>query len=183
MADIDVIKNCSPTLAGLKTANLFCCPYDSEEDLRLSLRRLNRSLSGKGLRILPLRMRGGKALIYVYRPDYLKRDLENREARSLLSCRGYTCDDQNKCIRLLMKKLSKQEDFPHEIGLFLGYPPEDVRGFIENHACNSKCVGCWKVYGDADAAQRTFNKYKKCTQAYRSFYERGKSLEALAVSV
>ena len=36
--------------------------------------------------------------------------------------------------------------FPHEIGLFLGYPFEDVMGFIENKGENYLCSGCWKVY-------------------------------------
>ena len=28
----------------------------------------------------------------------------------------------------------KIDEFPHDIGLFLGYPPEDVLGFITNKA-------------------------------------------------
>ena len=37
-------------------------------------------------------------------------------------------------------------DFPHEIGLLLGYPPEDVIGFIENRGQNPLYIGYWKVY-------------------------------------
>ena len=32
-------------------------------------------------------------------------------------------------------------EFPHEVGLFLGYPPEDVKGFIDHRANNFKCAG------------------------------------------
>ena len=39
--------------------------------------------------------------------------------------------------------------FPHEIGIFLGYPLADVAGFIRNKGRNCKCIGTWKVYGDA----------------------------------
>ena len=53
-----------------------------------------------------------------------------------------------------MQRLGQAAEFPHEIGLFLGYPPEDVQGFLENRLC--KCVGCWKVYGDEQAAQNGF---------------------------
>lgn len=45
-----------------------------------------------------------------------------------------------------MRRLQRFEAFPHEIGLFLSYPPEDVRGFIEHKGHESKCEGCWKVY-------------------------------------
>ncbi len=56
--------------------------------------------------------------------------------------------------------------FPHEIGLFLGYPSEDVLGFIRNRAGNSKMTGAWKVYGDKEKAERIFEKYRKCTRCY-----------------
>lgn len=57
-------------------------------------------------------------------------------------------------------KLQSAPDFPHEIGLFLGYPAEDVKGFIENKAACSKCSGCWKVYGDEQAARILFKNIK-----------------------
>lgn len=34
------------------------------------------------------------------------------------------------CIDHLKKRLFTHDGFPHEIGAFLGYPLEDVRGFI-----------------------------------------------------
>lgn len=66
-----------------------------------------------------------------------------------------------------MKRLGESDEFPHEIGLFLGYPVEDVKGFIENKASCAKCVGYWKVYGDEEKAQKLFNQYKKCTGVYK----------------
>ena len=38
-------------------------------------------------------------------------------------------------------------DFPHEIGVFLGYPLEDVVGFIRHRGKCFTCCGCWKSYG------------------------------------
>ena len=43
-------------------------------------------------------------------------------------------------------------EFPHEVGLFLSYPPEDVKGFIDHRANDFKCAGLWKVYGDEEKA-------------------------------
>ena len=182
MSDQMLIQHCAPTLAGLKTANLFSCPYNSDQELRAALHRLNRCLRGKGLRILPLRRRNGRALIYVYRPAFLQRDLARKDAGRLLRQHGY-CGGQNRCLLRLMQRLSEDREFPHEIGLFLGYPPEDVCGFIENKAGGCKCVGCWKVYGDEETAKQTFTRYQKCTEAYQLFWERGISLETLAVTV
>ncbi len=182
MSDTLLIQTCAPTLAGLKTGSLFSCPYDSEESLREALRRVNRLLCGKGLRVLPLRKRGGHALIYVYRPALLERDLHRSAACELLRERGYCCEDPAQCLRLLRHRLCEDADFPHEIGLFLGYPPEDVRGFIEDRrAC--KCIGCWKVYGDEEKARAAFDRFDRCTRVYCACHRKGVPLEALAVSV
>ena len=78
--------------------------------------------------------------------------------------------------------LAAGRDFPHEIGLFLSYPPEDVRGFVENHACNYKCAGLWKVYGDEHRAQRLFTRFKRCTDTYYRLWQAGATIEQLAVA-
>lgn len=80
-----------------------------------------------------------------------------------------------------MERLKESATFPHEIGLFLGYPPEDVSGFIENKPGSCKCVGHWKVYGNMAEAQRMFDQYKKCTDVYCRCWAAGESLERLTV--
>ena len=73
MSEEQVVRNCAPTLAGLKTGNLFACPYENREDLLDFLRSLNRRLGKKGVRAVPLRIRQDRALIYLYRPARLKK--------------------------------------------------------------------------------------------------------------
>ena len=178
-----LVRHCSPTLAGMKTANLFTCYFEDEVEMRENVRRLNKMLVKKGLRVLPLRFRDQRALIYVYRPSRLSRDLRQDTACCLLKERGYEAGAPERCIVQLMQRLESSEEFPHEIGLFLGYPPEDVWGFIENRAEGCKCAGFWKVYGDVTAAQKLFAKYKKCTDVYCAMFARGQSIERLTVAV
>jgi hypothetical protein len=64
--------------------------------------------------------------------------------------------------------------FPHEIGVFLGYPLQDVKGFIENNGRNSKYTGLWKVYGDKAASIRMFEKYRKCFSVYSDLWRSGR---------
>ena len=179
MSEENLIRYCSPTLAGLKTGALFNCPYTNLTELRSGLRAWNLRLGAKGLRVVPMRWARGWALLYVYRPGCLARDLREGRASQILEEKGYCASCPGKCVSELMRRLREQEDFPHEIGLFLGYPPEDVEGFMENRAC--KCVGCWKVYGDVETAQKTFAKYKKCTNVYCRLYAQGRSVENLTV--
>ncbi len=53
MSEEAMVRNCAPTLAGIKTGNLFSYRYDSTEQMRESLRFWNRRLHDKGVRILP----------------------------------------------------------------------------------------------------------------------------------
>ena len=80
-------------------------------------------------------------------------------------------------------KGGKSGEFPHEVGLFLSYPPEDVKGFIDHRANNFKCAGLWKVYGDEEKARLLFAKYRKCTEIYCALWQSGSKLEQLAVAV
>lgn len=176
-----VVRHCSPTLAGLKTGSLFSCCYASEEEMRADVRLWNQMLVPKGLRVLPLRYQEGRALIYIYRPCRLDGDLADPMAAGLLTDRGYPCGNADQCIVRLIEKLKEQAEFPHEIGLFLGYPPVDVLGFIQNRAQRCKCVGDWKVYGDERKARKLFNQYRKCTAVYCDLLKKGKSVEQLTV--
>jgi len=183
MPDMALIRCCAPTLAGLKTGSLFSCRYESREALHGELCRLERILSPSGLRVLPLRYGNARALLYVFRPAALRRDLEDRGARELLDSSGYAGLNAEECLARLSRRLRVGGAFPHEIGLFLGYPPEDVRGFMENRAENYKLLGCWKVYGDEHRARQTFEKFKKCTDCYCRSHRAGMPLERLAVSL
>ena len=182
MSDLYLVRHCAPTLAGIKTGSLFTCPYGCREALFQSVRRMNQRLLHKGLRVVPLRCSENKALIYIYRPKRLATDLSDPAAAQILEQYGYDNSTCGRCVVRLVRRLREQEEFPHEIGLFLGYPPEDVCGFIENRACNCKCVGCWKVYGDEEAARRKFAQYKKCTRIYWDQWAKGKPVERLAVA-
>lgn len=175
-----LIRHCAPTLAGIKTGSVFNCKFSGAEELYACLESLNSLLIGKGLRVIPLRCRDGKALLYAYRPEALRRDLSREGAREILSRRGY--DEQpEQCLSELIRRLNRPGEFPHEIGLFLGYPAEDVLGFMEHREC--RCAGYWKVYGNEAAARRLFESYKKCTESYKAMYERGKRLDYLSVAM
>ena len=180
MSEALLVRHCSPTLAGLKTASMFSCPYASEAEMRDELRKLNRVLTEKGLCVIPLRYHNGKGLIYVYRPQQLKADLLDGSVCSMLKDRGYPCGDPVRCLNCLVRRVQDSKEVPHEIGFFLGYPPEDVAGFIEKKTPTA-CSGPWKVYGDANAAQQRFDRYKACTCAYCEALAQGKQLEHLIV--
>lgn len=182
MSEELVIAQCSPTLAGLKTASLFRCGLTDRADFLRSLHRLNLHLVPKGVRLIPVRLSTDSALVYMYRPQQLKSDLEGERAKRTLRGKGYPTGDANACLAELIRRIRTAEEFPHEIGLFLGYPPEDVEGFITQKARHAKYSGLWKVYGDVESAKRRFDMYKKCTRIYKEAFLRHNSFDRLVVS-
>ena len=183
MSEEILIRQGAPTLAGIKTGSLFPCPCEDREDLLADIRRLNRRLSPKGLCLLPIRFLAGQALLYLYRPAELRRDLQDTLASELLRQAGYEDESCARCVARLACRFRESGEFPHEVGLFLSYPPEDVKGFIAHRANDFKCAGLWKVYGDEEKACSLFTKYRKCTEIYCALWKSGSRLEQLAVAV
>ena len=88
--------------------------------------------------------------------------------------------DAVELIADLQSQMTGRCSFPHEIGFFLGYPYEDVIGFIDNEGENFLCSGCWKVYAKERDAQTCFCCYKNCTTMYQQLFDEGVSIECLA---
>ncbi len=176
-----LIRWCAPTMARLKTGSIFSCRFDSRDHMAGDLRELNKKLGQKGLRILPLKYQDGRALLYLYRPGLLQRDLKAPAARRLLSECGYPCSDACACLARLISRLQAGNGFPHEIGLFLGYPPADVDGFMHRRDSYKLC-GLWKVYDNVDQAVKQFEQYRRCTQILLRRYAQGCPLEELTIA-
>ena len=183
MSEEILIRQGAPTLAGIKTGSLFPCPCEDREALLSDIRQLNRRLSPKGLCLLPIRFLAGQALLYLYRPAELRRDLRDARVSELLRQAGYEDESCARCVARLACRFRESGEFPHEVGLFLSYPSEDVKGFIDHRANDFKCAGLWKVYGDEEKARSLFTKYRKCTEIYCALWQTGSKLEQLAVAV
>lgn len=174
-----LVNHCAPTLAGIKTANLFM--YSGDNALE-RLRYWNRMLSKFGIRLTILKQKDNRYLVYIYRVSFLSRVLSDEDIRKFLSKYGYSdCVSISKFVKLLSSRICEQE-FPHEIGIFLGYPLEDVKLFIENHGQNYKVSGVWKVYTNEEQSVKCFEQYKKCTHSFCELYLKGKNIAELCVA-
>ncbi len=178
-----LVDYCSPTLAGLKVGNVFSCRFDSSEDLRKFLKYWNAKLNSKGIFLSLLnRINDKKVNIYVYRKSKLELILADNAVREFLATNDYECFTVGYVLAKIGERLSG-DAFPHEIGVVLGYPLEDVKGFIENKGRNYKCLGCWKVYDNEKKAVKTFERFNHCKTVYKKHYHRGVDVTNLAVVV
>ena len=177
-----LVEQCAPVLAGIKPGSMF--PYTPSEEERLPelLRHWNGVLAPKGVAVTSIKRcrRIGGYLIYVYRPRQIEAILAEPAVAEFLEECGYRSGmSLPDTLRLLTRRLCVSPDFPHEVGVFLGYPLQDVLGFIEHKGADCLCSGCWKVYHEPQEARRTFRRYDDCTKAYRDLYRQGRSAEQL----
>ena len=123
-----------------------------------------------------------RLLVYVYRDNMLRKDLKAKDVSKFMKAYGYGNKSVNECIEHLKTRFSQCSCFPHEIGLFLGYPLGDVVGFIENGGKNSKCGGYWQVYCNEQEAKRQFADFSKCRNMYKRLFNEGKTVWQLTVA-
>ena len=84
MLESEIIAHCAPTLAGIKTANMFSYNAKKPQDLNREICEVNQKLNHKGVFVEILRTSDKRALIYVYRRKNLEADLKREGAENLL---------------------------------------------------------------------------------------------------
>lgn len=175
-----LIAHCAPTLANLKVSGLFNYTYDDGSAFIDMAYRWNQMLKSCGLALEVVKMTADKALVYCYRPEGLKRILDDREIKSFLNQFDYNYSDCRSALNHLIARLAEHDEFPHEIGIFLGYPLGDVRGFIANRGQNCTACRYWKVYENAEQTEVLFEQFNRCKREYLSRWLLGESLISLA---
>ena len=180
----DLASLCAPTLAGLKPASLFRYQPGAGQSGSAMAAAWHAALCDRGVavRVLKNCPRTGAVLVYVYRPAQMDTLLKNCDVLHFLQSEGYRPGTADALLTQLSQRLCCEGDFPHEVGIFLGYPLADVVGFIQNHGQNFTVCGHWKVYTDPAAAQQQFARYKKCETIYTRCYRRGTPIRRLTVA-
>ena len=168
-----LVFHCAPALAGIKPSSLVCCHRQHYPGLEGRLDALERQLAGSGIRLRPVRRWEGRVLVLAYRRQALEAHLAKAEVQAFLHRAGYPAGDAEQVLRHLEKRLAGSPTFPHEVGILLGYPPEDVEGFCRHRGRNCKLCGPWKVYGDPDRARELFGQYTRCRDTCCSLLGRG----------
>ncbi|ASS37903.1 DUF3793 family protein [Mogibacterium pumilum] len=181
MLEDKIIQFCAPTLARIKIGSMFGYTYASQEVFKEELCTINRTLNRRGVNVVVLQDNGRRALLYVFRPEMLKKRLTECCVMELMHDFGYQNCNMAKALHRLRNRISMCGSFPHEVGIFLGYPVDDVAGFINHCGNNCKVCGQWKVYGDVEYAKNLFAKYKRCERIYMKRFKQNGDIAKLTV--
>ena len=171
---------CSPTLAGIKPASLVSCSRAEHPDLPRQLQEYRQAFAARGIRFDILCACRGRFLLLVYHRERLAAHMAEGRVQRVLRSFGYPDGAPlETLLDGLRRRIAVQQDFPHEIGLFLGYPIEDVVGFIRHAGRGCKLCGYWKVYTDVEAAKRCFATFDACRDAFERALRAGKTVTQL----
>ena len=155
--------HCAPALAGIKAGNLISCSKEKYPNFPEMIKLYQDAMKQKGICFEILHECDRNYLLFMYRKNLLKSRLEMKEIRGLLVQIGYPpFGTLEEMIDYLKIRFEENQEFPHEVGVFLGYPPQDILGFWKNRGKNYKLCGHWKVYGDVEEARRMFQQFDKC---------------------
>ncbi|MBR0382733.1 MAG: DUF3793 family protein [Eubacterium sp.] len=151
--DTQLALQCAPVIAGHKVSNLLNLCGGSQA-------QLTEILSGTGISCLLLSVKKDRHTFLLYRRDLLEELIIQPGNRLYLKKAGLGGESLEEILDEIQTRyrdyISGRADFPHEIGVLLGYPVADVEGFVENRGKNYLCSGYWKVYDDLSEAKKRF---------------------------
>lgn len=171
-----IVLQCAPFLKRLKASSLISIG----ENLYAGLPEI---FDGMDISWKVLVRKKGKCLLLLYRAEELGEYVNQPEIRKFLEEFGYKGMSLKEMLNYLEKRVcgieERKNGFPHEIGAFLGYPAEDVEGFIKNNGKNYLFIGYWKVYHDPSGAVETFRAFDKARKYAVNEFLAGKSLQEI----
>ena len=154
--EVQLAMQCAPVLAGVKISNLLNIDKNELSTLAILLR-------GTEIKIQWLCAGGEKVTLLLYREEDLEIYLNQPACKAFLQKEGYLCNSAMCVLREFSRRYSAykehEAEFPHEMGILLGYPVEDIIGFIENEGRNFAYSGYWKVYKNVAEAMSLFKDY------------------------
>ncbi len=174
--DETVIHCSAPALCGIKPASLFS--MDGECFLRGKERfsQWRREFSKANRYFVPIKKSDGRILFFVFDKNLLQKVFMDKRNLNYLKKKGYAVEKGfSSILNELICRLRCDDDFPHEVGLFLGYPLCDVIGFELNRT-GFKYSGFWKVYGNLEEAERKMKLYKTCSEICMKWLNLGLSV-------
>ena len=150
-----VVTQCAPVLKGVKISNLITMKPGGWRKIRAYLKKSR-------IICIPLYADAEKEVLFLYRYEQLERHLKNREVREFLRSCGYESFEVASVLVRLRRRYQLyagiSKEFPHELGVLLGYPVGDVQGFIDNRGENSLTSRYWKVYQNPKEAEKIFKR-------------------------
>ena len=156
-----LIEVLGPVILGSKPAEILnLSSKDMNKESKLNdIKSFFSNCSKLSYKIINIRD-GGIRLVFINK-DALSITLNNKKCLNFLKFIGYPSNyDLDEYLNILIDKLNS-DNFPHEIGIFLGYPLKDVVGFMGYGKNELVEVKNWRIYGDKEISYEVYNNFMR----------------------
>lgn len=172
----NIALQCSLVLSGIKPSNLLIYSNHCEGCI-------SEELKNTGAEHMKLYTGKNDSVSIIFNREKLEKALLDEENREFIKQYGYEDFSVNSVIEKLAGRYTEfkegRAEFPHEMGIVLGYPLEDVSGFIENNGKNYLYSGYWKVYKNAEEKIQLFKIYKDIKKYFVEQIENGRQIHQI----
>lgn len=160
--EIQMAFQCAPLIAGLKLSNLLMIGNEDLQKVKNIMQRTR--LSYYIVAVTP-----EKTAVLLFDRKLLEQYLHRNDVWGIFQKMGYQDSVMGRILydfrERYQKYLAGEREFPHEMGLLLGYPVEDVEGYILNDGENCLYTGYWKVYENLSQKLCLFHEFEKARDA------------------
>lgn len=174
--EIQLALQCAPLITGLKASNLLIVSVENEKWVR--------KIIGKSdISYYKMLQTEKKVTFLLFKRKQLEEFLYRKEIQQFFQQEGYRVFQFGQILKTFQMRyatyMKKRGVFPHEMGLLLGYPLEDVRGFMENEGKYFLYAGYWKVYENMTEKMRLFRKFEVAKETLISLIYNGVRMEEI----
>mgnify|MGYP000517846526 CR=1 FL=1 len=168
---------CAPLITGLKISNMLIVSNEDEKLVRAILKKKQVFLANR------LLQNEKKIALLLFRRNQLEKFLEREDVSEVLREEGYVEIQLGRILSIFQMRyrayMNGSKIFPHEMGLLLGYPVEDVTGFMVHGGKNSLYSGYWKVYADVAKKLEIFKQFEMAKEMLIRLVSSGVSMEEI----
>lgn len=175
-AETQLALQCAPLIMGLKISNMFTINNSQ-------LRRVKNLLQGSRIKLFLLCTRGEKSTVFLYNEELFAKHLKKRKIWEFMKRYGYyRCEPEYVLVCFQRRYKSYREGrniFPDELGVLLGYPLEDVEGYVKNEGRDALYTGYWKVYEEVQEKKEIFRMFELARETLLQLMGKGMKMSEI----
>jgi len=121
------------------------------------------------IQLREIKKQNGSVQVFFYHSNSLDTALCNKANLKFLQRFGYPEQySLEGYVDFLIERL-RSSDFPHEIGIFLGYPLKDVLGYMGHSTLKLVKTKGWKIYGNENMSNKRYQSFVRARTKVRAY--------------
>lgn len=172
-----IVQSSSPTFCNIKPGNIFFVRNETFDKEKFEAWK--ESFYKRGLMVFSAQISETSKAILVLNVCWARKILADVFVQAYLSEKGYHTGSVFYFVKELFSRMLEKEGFPHEVGVILGYPVEDVIEFENHKGHDCKYCGCWKCYSDVEKAKDCHCRFTECSRLCKQWYDEGYSINQI----